>query len=88
MSASDINPEIGYKIHEALAEALFEESEGGILSRWVILTEHSLIEGGSSIAYVKSPGLSAWEVIGMAETVKIIAKETLLGFDDDEDDDE
>lgn len=88
MSTSNIDPEVGYKIHEAIASALHDEADGGILNRWVLMTEHSLLEGGSSLAYITSAGLGTWEVLGMAETVKILAKENLLSMYDEEDDED
>jgi len=84
-----LDPEISYKIHTALANAMQEEDGSMLLSRWIVMAEH-VFEGGTSVAYVTSPGLSTWEVLGMVDATKLVAEEHLIAqyAEDDEEDDE
>lgn len=84
---TDIDPEVSYKIHDALAGALHDETNPGILNRWILMSEH-VFPGGSTVSYVTSPGLSTWEVLGMIESTKAVAKEHLLSIYEDDDEDE
>lgn len=85
MTSRNIEPDISYKIHEALSNAMNED--GTFLNRWIVMAEH-IYEGGATVAYVTSPGLGTWEVLGMVEATKIVATEHMLGQYDDDDDEE
>lgn len=86
MSSRDIDPKISYEIHEALSEIFHDSDNPALLNRWILMSE-SIFEGGTSVAYITSPGLSTWEVLGMVEATKIVARanmETMYAEDDDE----
>jgi hypothetical protein len=83
VSSSDIDPEVSLNLHAALASVLNEDDS--LLNRWIVMAEH-VVEGGRSVSYITSPGLSTWEVLGMVKATEIVAQEHMLS--DYEDDDE
>lgn len=85
MSSEELDLQLSYDIHEALSTVLHDEESPGILNRWILMAE-TLFEGGSSVAYITSPNLSNWEVLGMVQATKVIAENNLLaGYEDEED---